>query len=349
MDPRAVETPQKSPYVAMSGDPIRRSDSTGEQDHICEGDADCDAAVDYETATAQAQVNTAPDSGMSNWSSVSTPEFDEHSVESFQRLSEAEWAISRTWVGSGPAGRWETAAWYRRPGEEWTRYDPCNFDWCGSARPDEVGGFVIETVASAGVTFVWRLGARTIAFSVTLVGDRLVGDWVARVGDDALRSSFQAYARETVSSTARTATTTAPVRLLSPGRTSSLIANALETREVEFAQEILAHRGGVLVGVARRSFRGIDGTLNGIAISLKQTEGGLAAVLHHASRAEGQAARAGYSGVEVFIRAPNVRLRALLEFARRGGLSAIPSQGSVSAISVLTADGWVRITAGRII
>ncbi len=126
----------------------------------------------------------------------------------------------------------------------------------------------------------------------------------------------------------------------SPGR---VVANALEPHELSFAKEIVGFRGGTLTGAPTRSFPGIDGVLDGVPVSLKQTTGGLSAVLKHASKAEAQAIKAGHTGVEVFIQAPNVGKSALLDFAGKGALSAIPGQGTVSAINIQTADGWVRI------
>jgi hypothetical protein len=131
-------------------------------------------------------------------------------------------------------------------------------------------------------------------------------------------------------------------KLLSPGRPAELIANKLEPHEAKFASEILQHRGGKLIGAEQRSMPGIDGRLDGKAISLKETEGGLSAVLKHASKAEAQAGNAGYHEVEVFIRAPNVGKDQLLDFGRKGPLSQIPNQGTIEAINVLTKDGWVR-------
>jgi hypothetical protein len=133
---------------------------------------------------------------------------------------------------------------------------------------------------------------------------------------------------------------------LPPGLRPSLVANALEPHEQAFAREILEHRGGTITGATVRSFPGIDGTVDGAPLSLKETQGGLAAVLRHASKAEAQAESAGYSGVELFIRAPNVAPEALLDFVRDGPLAEIPRQGTISAITVLTAGGWVRILGG---
>lgn len=123
-----------------------------------------------------------------------------------------------------------------------------------------------------------------------------------------------------------------------------VVANKLEPHEVRFANEIVELRGGTLVGNTARGAPGIDATLDGLPISLKETEGGFAAVLRHASAAEASARRAGYSGVEVFIRAPNIdNADALSDFVRNGPLALIPNQGTVSAINILTAKGWYRI------
>lgn len=129
---------------------------------------------------------------------------------------------------------------------------------------------------------------------------------------------------------------------LPPGKPGKVIVNKLEKHEAEFAEQIVKHRGGTLEGASTRGLPGIDGTLNKAPISLKETQGGLGAVLKHASKAESQAKNAKYSGVEVFIKAENVGSKELLDFAQKGPLSQIPKQGTVNAINVLTKDGWVR-------
>ena len=128
-----------------------------------------------------------------------------------------------------------------------------------------------------------------------------------------------------------------------PGKT--LIKNKFEPHEAAFAEEILEHRGGTIVGPLKKSQPGIDGTIDGRPMSLKETQGGLGAVLRHASQAEAKARKAGVSDVEVFIKAPNVSTQSLLDFGNSGPLGQIPSQGTVSAINVLTANGWVRFVA----
>lgn len=122
--------------------------------------------------------------------------------------------------------------------------------------------------------------------------------------------------------------------------------NKLDPHEEAFAREIVGHRGGKLVGQQVRDTPGIDGHLEGAPVSLKETKGGLGAVLKAASKAESQANKAGEKGVELFIRATNVRKDQLLDFGRKGPLSQIPNQGTIDAINVLTKDGWVRFIGG---
>jgi hypothetical protein len=133
-------------------------------------------------------------------------------------------------------------------------------------------------------------------------------------------------------------------KLLPPGG-GKIIPNKLEKHELEFANDIVSNRGGELIGNLKKKQEGIEGFLNGQPISLKETDGGLVAILKHASKAEKQAKNAGYSNVEVFIKAtsPQIGKKELLEFAHKGGLIQIPNQGTVSAINVLTNDGWTRI------
>lgn len=134
-----------------------------------------------------------------------------------------------------------------------------------------------------------------------------------------------------------------PTKLLPPGKGGAVIKNSLEAKEAALAEEIVAHQGGKFVGPPRKGYPGIDGTLDGVPVSLKETSGGFGAVLRHASEAEKKARGAGYSGVLLFIKAPKIRAASLLDFAKKGPLSSIPKQGTISQVNVLTSDGWVRI------
>jgi hypothetical protein len=97
----------------------------------------------------------------------------------------------------------------------------------------------------------------------------------------------------------------------------SFDAGGLSDHEIKFARQIQAVRGGGFTGVRDRSAPGIDGYLDGVPVSLKETDGKLSAVLRHASRAERKAANAGYSGVDLFIKAPNVNSVDLADFAKK--------------------------------
>jgi hypothetical protein len=131
-------------------------------------------------------------------------------------------------------------------------------------------------------------------------------------------------------------------KALPAGSPARVVPNRLLPHEAAQAQSVVDFRGGTFVGNTSRAAPGIDGRLNGAPASLKSYSGSSpAGVLRHASRAEASAAKAGKSGVEVFIDAGNVSRSVLVEFGRSGPLSAIPTQGTVSSIYVRTADGWV--------
>jgi RHS repeat-associated protein len=141
----------------------------------------------------------------------------------------------------------------------------------------------------------------------------------------------------------RAARSAGPQKALPPGRPGSVTPGGLASHEAAFAEEIVGFQGGDFVGVPKRSTPGIDGFLDGVAVSLKETTGGLAAVLRHASKAEKSAQKAGFSGVELFLKAPNVGKAQLLDFAGEGPLTAIPNQGTISSVNVFTRDGVVRV------
>lgn len=94
----------------------------------------------------------------------------------------------------------------------------------------------------------------------------------------------------------------------------------------------------------------MDGFLNHEAVSLKELQfsSNPLRVFYKVRDAEEEAADAGFFGIEVFVRAKNVRAQELL--TTPGVLSRITSIGEggvLDAVSVLTGDGWVRILGGR--
>jgi hypothetical protein len=101
-------------------------------------------------------------------------------------------------------------------------------------------------------------------------------------------------------------------------------------------------RGGTFVGNTLRSAPGIDGTLNDVPVSLKAYSGSSpVGVLRYASAGERSASQAGYSGVELYIDAPQVDTGRLVDFGLTSPLNEIPTQGIISTIYVRTAGGWV--------
>ncbi|WP_197454791.1 hypothetical protein [Stieleria varia] len=142
------------------------------------------------------------------------------------------------------------------------------------------------------------------------------------------------------SSDSTTAAKAAKLRSLAPRGT--VVRNALEAHELVLANDIVSKFGGNFVGAAKRGQAGFDGILDGVKVSLKETQGGLGAVLRHASQAESSALKAGVN-VDLYIKAVNVGKDQLLDFAAKGPLSKIPTQGTISKIWVLTRDGWVQI------
>jgi hypothetical protein len=132
------------------------------------------------------------------------------------------------------------------------------------------------------------------------------------------------------------------VPALRAGSPGSVIPNALEPHEIAQAESIVAFKGGTFVGNSLKSAPGIDGTLNGAPVSLKAYSGSSpAAVLRYASSAERSAANAGYSGVELYVDAPELAKDRLIDFGLNSPLNQIPHQGVISAIYVNTEGGWV--------
>ena len=216
-----------------------------------------------------------------------------------------------------------------------------------------------EVIEASGRTIV-KMGEEELASGLR-AARRAEAEAAERAAKEAGESADQAAIREGAGGTAaeipvrggaeetgeQIATMGGAPKALQPGRPGSVIPGGLARHEVAFANEIVSYRGGFFEGVARRSAPGIDGFLDGVAVSLKETRGKLGAVLRKASEAESQASRAGYSGVELFIKAPNVGEAQLLDFARKGPLVEIPNQGTISSITVFTRDGVVRLLGVR--
>jgi len=102
-----------------------------------------------------------------------------------------------------------------------------------------------------------------------------------------------------------------------------------------------ASRGGEFIGAIRNNLPGIDGFLDGLPAQLKGVSGrSPTAVTQAVKDAAINAKNAGFTGVEVFIKAPRVGAEAVLNGPIK---NIILQQPSLSAINVFTADGVVRI------
>ncbi len=132
------------------------------------------------------------------------------------------------------------------------------------------------------------------------------------------------------------------VELLGPGGARALEPGTLAPEEVAQAARILDLRGGHFQGPSVERAPGVDGAWNGELVSLKATHrGGLGGFARELGRAEESARRAGYSGVGVYVEAPNIGREELLDFGRQGVVPRILDRGIVRSVWVLTRDGWV--------
>jgi hypothetical protein len=126
------------------------------------------------------------------------------------------------------------------------------------------------------------------------------------------------------------------------------VPNRMSPAEVAHAQDLGNHSGaGSFVGQTQKDMPGIDGWMDGVPTSLKDTQSSSpAAVLRNASKAESQLANAGYAGGVVSIRATNVSDAAMRDFISKGPFASITQQGTVGQIFVKTDSGWIYCVNG---
>jgi RHS repeat-associated protein len=128
-------------------------------------------------------------------------------------------------------------------------------------------------------------------------------------------------------------------KALPPGEPASVVRNGLQEHEYAQAQQVVAFRGGKFVGVIDPNEPGIDGYIGDQPVTLKSYSGtSPIGVLSHAARSASQVANAGYTGVDLYIAAPNVSINNLVDVR---GLARIPTEGPIGAIYVDAADGWL--------
>jgi len=106
------------------------------------------------------------------------------------------------------------------------------------------------------------------------------------------------------------------------------------------AEKVIAFRGGIFKGQVKGNTPGIDGLLDGIPTQLKgYASRSPVGVTQAAKEAGVKAAKAGESGVEVFILAEKVSAEAVLGGPIR---DILLQQPSINAFNVKTKDGWIR-------
>jgi hypothetical protein len=118
--------------------------------------------------------------------------------------------------------------------------------------------------------------------------------------------------------------------------------------EHQHALEIVSQKGGTIVGPWRTSQPGIDGFYNGRPLQLKMTDSNRPiAVLEDVKYTIRHAS--GYSGLSLFIRAPNVDRDQLVDFARNGPLVTLTQGPTIHSVDVLVSGGqWVHIEGGLV-
>lgn len=134
---------------------------------------------------------------------------------------------------------------------------------------------------------------------------------------------------------------------LAPGQAKLMIRNELDDEEFKFAEEILDYKNGILVGNIVKQGSGIDGFLNMVPISLKEIRPGtesemLERVRRNAVGAKKKAKKAGFNGVDLYIKANKLERDSLDAYARRGRIVRIPTEGTtINKIEVMAKDGWL--------
>ncbi len=129
----------------------------------------------------------------------------------------------------------------------------------------------------------------------------------------------------------------------------SVERGALDDKEFQQAQEIVQYRGGKFVGNDVPNAPGIDGQLDGVPVSLKETSSSdVDGLIREARRARKSASDAGYSGVETYIKAPNISIEDISNAPNIDQLLSIP-KGTISSVTIMGNDGVLRIVPGKIV
>jgi hypothetical protein len=127
-----------------------------------------------------------------------------------------------------------------------------------------------------------------------------------------------------------------------------VIPRKMSAIEAAQAQELGDYAGGkAFIGQPTRNLEGIDGWMDGVPVSLKDTVSrSPAAVLRHLSKSEDQLKKANYRDAVVYIRADNIPVDKMRDFIANGPIASITTQGHVEDLYIRAGKQWIYCTKG---
>lgn len=130
-----------------------------------------------------------------------------------------------------------------------------------------------------------------------------------------------------------------------------VLRNGLEDHEFLQNTEIAQMIGGVFEGAPSKSFRGIDGWMNGVPVQLKTVEGqSISAIQRNIIKGAINLTNAGYAG-DLYIDATKtgISMEKIIDFAKPGTpISNVLNEGSVQRLYIKTSEGWLYMVKGKI-
>jgi RHS repeat-associated protein len=136
------------------------------------------------------------------------------------------------------------------------------------------------------------------------------------------------------------------IKLLTSGKPPSVDTVNMLQEEIPQAWDVAKFRGGHWQGPDAKFKAGIDGTFEGTPASLKAVSvGDPYAVLSEVVRARNKAKNAGFSGVDVYVAAPNINRHTMASFIVGGTrpLTTMHQSGVIADIYIHVSDGWVIV------
>ena len=141
--------------------------------------------------------------------------------------------------------------------------------------------------------------------------------------------------------------TTNTTPLLPSATPGEVIPNAMSPTEISQANDIVANKGGTFVGQTVSNTPGIDGTLDGVPVSLKTVTGnGMTAVQRNIVNGATQMTNAAQVGdMYIDATATGITTQNVTNWVQPGTpISNILNEGTVQNIVIKTTDGWITLT-----